>query len=334
MIYIPNTNTDPARNLAMEEYILTSSGIREPVLFFYVNAPSIIIGRHQNTPDEIDTGYVREHNIQIVRRCSGGGAVYHDFGNVNYSLIRPGDQKASGDFSLLLTPILSALHHLGLSAELSGRNDLLLNGAKFSGNAYYHNRFGSVTHGTLLYDSDLGILSRALRPDPEKLSSKGVQSVRSRVCCIKPYLPRINNTEELVQAILCHFESTENLSVRKFNDTDLMNIEDLANSRYRSDTWTYGESPAYNIRRRMRTSAGSVDFRADIRGDKIHAARFFGDFFCGGDICDMENALTGVAWTEDQLKSTLIDAGWQNYFPDFPVTEFIEKLQFPNHSSS
>ncbi len=324
MIHIPNTNHDPARNLAMEEYILTSSGIREPVLFFYVNAPSIIIGRHQNTPDEIDPDYVRDHQIQIVRRCSGGGAVYHDFGNLNYSLIRPGDQKASGDFSVLLTPILDALHHLGLPAELSGRNDLLLNGAKFSGNAYYHNRFGSVTHGTLLYDSDLGILSRALRPDPEKLSSKGVQSVRSRVCCIKPFLPQIYSTEELEQAILRHFATAENLSVRRFTDIDLKNIEDLANSRYRSDTWTYGESPAFNIRRRMHTPAGSVDFRADVRGDKIHSARFFGDFFCGGEISDMENALAGVPWTKERLMSTLTNAGWQHYFPDFPLTEFIK----------
>ena len=137
MLIFPNTNHDPALNLAMEEYILSGMELDKPVLFFYINAPSIIIGRHQNTADEIALDFVRENAIQIVRRCSGGGAVYHDLGNLNYSLIRPGDTKASSDFSVLLTPILNALHSLGLAAEKSGRTDLTVNGAKFSGNAYY-----------------------------------------------------------------------------------------------------------------------------------------------------------------------------------------------------
>ncbi len=325
MITIPNSNTDPALNLAMEEYILTGMGLAEPVLFFYVNAPSIIIGRHQNTADEIDTGFVREHGIRVVRRCSGGGAVYHDLGNLNYSLIRPGDSRASSDFSTLLQPILEALHELELPAELSGRNDLTVDDAKFSGNAYYHNQYGSVIHGTLLFDSDLSVLSKALRPDPEKLRSKGVQSVRSRVTCIKPYLPQINDTDELREAIIRHFALSNELSTRSFTGKDFEHIRELAERRYRNDSWTYGESPAYNHRCRIHHPGGTIDFRADVRDRVVKSARFFGDFFCVNDISELEGTLVGTKWTKEDLTASLSSVGWESYFPQITLEEFVSQ---------
>ena len=326
MIYIPNTNHEAALNLAMEEYILTSSGIRDQVLFFYINAPSVIVGRHQNTADEIDRDYVRANSIQVVRRCSGGGAVYHDLGNLNYSLINPGAQNESADFSLLLQPILGALNSLGLPAELSGRNDLTLNGAKFSGNAYYHNRSGSVIHGTILFDSDLEVLGKVLRPDPEKLSEKGIRSVRSRVCCIKNSLTGIRDTEELKESIIRYFAAQGDLQTRSFIDEDLRKITELADRRYRSDSWNYGESPAYSVRQRFRTSSGKIDFRADVRSGTVRDARFFGDFFCAGEISDLENVLTGIIWEQKSLLSTMEQANWRIYFPDLPAEEFTEAL--------
>ena len=321
MIYIPNTNHEAALNLAMEEYILTFSGIRDAVLFFYINAPSIIIGRHQNTAEEINRDFVREHGIQVVRRCSGGGAVYHDLGNLNYSLITPGAENTSGDFSALMLPILSALRGMGLDAELSGRNDLTLDGAKFSGNAYYHNRYGSVVHGTLLFDSDLEVLSKALKPDPEKLLSKGVKSVRSRVCCIKNALPEIPDTEALKAAIIRHFEAGNGLKTREFTPEDMEKAEALANRRYRNDSWNYGESPAYNIRRTFRLPCGWIDLRADIRDDRIRGIRFFGDYFCTGEISDLENALSGVLWERKAVREALEAAGSERYFPDLSPEE-------------
>ena len=326
MIYIPNTNHDPALNLAMEEYILSSGAFTEPVLFFYVNAPSIIIGRHQNTLDEINESYVHEHGIRVVRRCSGGGAVYHDLENLNYSLIRPGDRKAVGDFSVLLTPILEALHALGLPAELGGRNDLLLNGAKFSGNAYYHNRSGSVTHGTLLFDSDLGVLSKALLPAPHKLQAKGISSVRSRVCCIKDHLPGIRGINDLKEAIIRFFMSRESISTRNFNTSDMENIENLADNRYRSDLWNYGESPSFTERHLIHTPAGWIDFRTDIRKGTVCHVRFFGDYFCSGEISELEAAWPGTHWGPDPIAEMLQRSGWAEYFPGFPVQDFIREL--------
>ena len=327
MITIPNDNNDPARNLAMEEYILTGMGLQEPVLFFYVNAPSIIIGRHQNTSDEIDQNFVQRHKIQIVRRCSGGGAVYHDLGNLNYSLIRPGDTRASSDFSVLLQPILDALHELGLPAQKSGRNDLTLNGAKFSGNAYYHNRSGSVLHGTLLFDSDLSVLAKALKPHPEKLQSKGVRSVRSRVCCIKEALPQIGSTDELKAAIIRHFSAANNMSTRSISDIDNEKIEVIADERYRNDSWTYGESPAFNVRCLIHQPEGWIDFRADVRDGIIQSTRFFGDFFCTGDISELEYALTGISRDKESLSKALTSAGWESCFPQLPIEEFIREIR-------
>ena len=326
MIYIPNSNHDPALNLAMEEYILTASGIQEPILFFYVNAPSIIIGRHQNTRDEINMNFVRENNIKIVRRCSGGGAVYHDLGNLNYSLINPGDNKNSGDFSVLLTPILEAFHELGLPAELGGRNDLLVEGAKFSGNAYYQNRYGCVTHGTILFDSDLQVLSRALRPDPQKLQAKGIQSVRSRVCCIKQYLPEITDVQELEKAIVRHFALNNTLSTHNFTDDDYQKSQELADNKYRTDLWTFGKSPAFSFRRLLHQPSGWIDFRADIRGDELNHARFFGDFFCTREVTPLEEALENQPWNRDSISNALNEAKWDEYFPNFPLENFINEL--------
>ena len=326
MIHIPNPNHDPALNLAAEEYILTSSGIRDRVLFFYINDPSVIIGRHQNTADEIDTDLVRANGISIVRRSSGGGAVYHDRGNLNYSLITPGDPKAAADFSTLLEPILEALHELGIPAELTGRNDLTLNGKKFSGNAYYHNRSGSVVHGTLLFDSDLGMLTKVLRPDPEKLSSKGIRSVRSRVCCLGEILPEIRDTEALQAAILDHFLRNYEVKIRDFSEKDMEHIRALADNRYRNNTWTYGESPAYSLRKTFRRTSGRIDFRAEIRDGMLLSTRFFGDYFTSGDIEALEEALSGKEWTPETITAVLAGAGWDECFPDFSRDEFIEAV--------
>lgn len=323
MIYVPNQHHDPSLNLAQEEYLLSRAGIRDEILFFYVNDPSIIIGRHQNTAEEIDAGYVKANNIRVVRRLSGGGAVYHDRGNLNFSLITPGDPQASADFSRCLNPILSALRSLGLAAELTGRNDLTLNGAKFSGNAYYHTRAGSVIHGTLLYNTDLEVLTKALRPRPEKLQSKGIKSARSRVTNIKDALPGVSGVEELETAIVRHFFPKEPVT-RLFSSSEMSEIEAIADKRYRSALWNWGESPAYNIRRCFRSDCGWIDFRADVRADTLRRARFFGDFFTAGDTADLEAALEEIPWRAESLRKALAD--WGIVFPSFDLETFLTAL--------
>ena len=175
MIFVPNENNDPRVNLAIETYLLTEMPLDEPILLFYINEPSIIIGRNQNTIEEINKEYVDEHGIHVVRRLSGGGAVYHDHGNLNFSFIMPDDGNS--------------LHDLGVEgAELKGRNDLVINDMKFSGNAMYATNGRMFAHGTLMFDSDIDEVVNTLKVRKDKIESKGIKSVRSRVTNIKPFL--------------------------------------------------------------------------------------------------------------------------------------------------
>ena len=190
MIFVPNEITDPRINLAIETFLLQEMQVDEPILLFYINEPSIIIGRNQNTIEEINKEYVDEHGIHVVRRFSGGGAVYHDFGNLNFSFIMKDDGESFRDFEKLTNPIVEALQELGVKgAHLKVRNDLVFNDQKFSGNAMYATNGRMFAHGTIMFDSDLNEVVNALKVKKEKIESKGIKSIRSRVTNIKPFLP-------------------------------------------------------------------------------------------------------------------------------------------------
>ena len=227
----------------MEQYILSGLNLDEEILFFFIDRPSIIVGRHQNTIDEINLDYVKAQDIQVVRRLSGGGSVYHDLGNLCFSFILPFPNQPVPDFSSFTEPVIRALRTMGVPAEKSGRNDILVEGAKISGNAYYHNKFGTVCHGTLLFNTDLTVLARALNPKPEKLSAKGVQSVRSRVTNLNGYLPGIKTTVEFRERLLS--EIARDAKTIELNGADLANAEGIADERYRNPLWTFGTSPKY-----------------------------------------------------------------------------------------
>lgn len=327
MIYIPNLCHKPQLNLAAEEYILNTLRLEQRVLFFFVNEPAIIIGRNQNSSEEVDTVYVKEHSIHVVRRLSGGGAVYHDYGNLCYSFILPGSLGRTPDFRAFTLPVIKALNHLGIAAELSGRNDITVNGAKISGNAYYSNENGSVCHGTLLFDTDLSVLSKALHPNPEKLSGKGVQSVRSRVTNLKPMLPQVRDVSELQQQLLDQISSeADHFEVVELNDADRDNIGRIAASRYSLDSWNYGSSPLFNLRRRKQFSFGGLDVRIFMEKGKIRAVKLFGDFFSDRDPALIENALTGAAFEADSLRERLQSVPLESVLPALTVDEAIDFL--------
>lgn len=195
MLFVPNELNDPRINLAIEIFLLQEMKVDEPILLFYINEPSIIIGRNQNTIEEINKEYVDEHGIHVVRRFSGGGAVYHDFGNLNFSFIMPDDGNSFRDFEKLTKPIVQALHEMGVEgAQLKGRNDLVINDMKFSGNAMYATNGRMFAHGTIMFDSDINEVVNALKVRKDKIESKGIKSIRSRVTNIKPFLPKRSKT--------------------------------------------------------------------------------------------------------------------------------------------
>ena len=328
MIWLPNENNDPAFNLAAEEYILSQLRPADDVLFFFIDRPSIIVGRHQNTAEEINAEFVRENEIQVVRRLSGGGAVYHDFGNLCFSFIFPDASKPAPDFETFTAPIVQAFNRLGVPAMLSGRNDLLADGAKFSGNAYYHNQSGSVCHGTLLFDSDLGVLTRALQPRPEKMSLKGIQSVRSRVLNLRDrWLQEIPDVKALRQKIVDYMAETQpSFTEMQVTTNDLNRIEALADARYRRDSWNYGESPKYNRRVQQRFPFGTVDARLWIDQGSIVEMRLFGDFFSAADPVKIERALAGVKFESTALAATLQAVEFETVFPSLTADLFSEFL--------
>lgn len=290
MIFADNLNEhDPSLNLAFEEYVLRHAQTDDDILLFYVNEPSIIIGRHQNTIEEINLPYVEEKGIHVVRRLSGGGAVYHDLGNLNFSFITRSDSENFRNFKKFTEPVIRCLQEMGIPAELSGRNDIVIDGRKISGNAQYIAKERMASHGTLLVNSDLTEVSRALNVSASKIASKGVKSVRSRVANISEFLNEPLNVEVFRQAILNSvFGSSQNISRLPLTTEDHNNVIALANERYRTWDWNFGRSPDFNIQKKDRFPIGEVDVRLDVGKGKIQNVKIYGDFFAIQPIEELE----------------------------------------------
>ncbi len=303
MLFIDNGGShDASYNLALEEYCLVNVPIDEDYLLFYVNAPAIIIGKHQNTAEEINADYVLEKGIQVVRRISGGGAVYHDLGNLNFSFIRKYDKAKFNNYAAFTRPVVEALNELGVPAELSGRNDILVEGRKVSGNAQAVRGDRMFSHGTLLFRSRMEDVVGALKPKPGKLQSKGIQSVRSRVANIGEYLPDAVDMEHFRAALLKHlFPQPGAVPTYRPSEADLNKVRELADAKYRSWDWNYGRSPAFNLQRVQRFAIGEVDARLFVEKGVVKEARFYGDFFSSRDIGELERALKGVRYHPEDL---------------------------------
>ncbi len=329
MYFVDNENvTDPHVNLAIEEYLLRNVLPEEDILLFYINANSIIIGRHQNTIEEINSDVVDERKIQVVRRLSGGGAVYHDLGNLNFSFITQKSDENVHNFKKFTSPVITALHELGVQAELSGRNDILVDGRKISGNAQYVAARRMVSHGTLLYNADLSHVADALRVKAAKIESKGIKSVRSRVANISEFLPQPLPPIEVFREHILHsiFSSPDNVQQYHLTDEDWRGIRKLVEERYGRWDWNYGESPKFNIQKVERFASGEVDARLDVERGVIQSIRFFGDYFAEGDSAELEKRLTGVRYAREDLEQALADVNIGYYFGGLTLDEFLKFL--------
>ncbi|EGO8274207.1 lipoate--protein ligase [Enterococcus faecalis] len=330
MIFVPNENNDPRVNLAIETYLLTEMPLDEPILLFYINEPSIIIGRNQNTIEEINKEYVDEHGIHVVRRLSGGGAVYHDHGNLNFSFIMPDDGNSFRDFAKVTQPIIQALHDLGVEgAELKGRNDLVINDMKFSGNAMYATNGRMFAHGTLMFDSDIDEVVNTLKVRKDKIESKGIKSVRSRVTNIKPFLSEDKQdmtTEEFRQEILLKIfgvDSIDQVKTYELTDQDWAAINKISEQYYRNWDWNYGKSPAFNLERRHRFPIGSIEMKMNVADGVIQEIKIFGDFFGLGEIKDVEDILTGVKYEKASLKEAINQIDVKKYFGNIEKEDLL-----------
>ncbi|MCL6632803.1 MAG: lipoate--protein ligase [Alicyclobacillus herbarius] len=327
MLFIDNQHImDATLNLALEEYALTTFDINETYLLFYSMHPTVIVGKNQNTLEEINTDYVREHGVTVTRRLSGGGAVYNDEGDLSFSFITKNDGNSFHNYRRFTDPVVAALRDLGVPAELSGRNDILVEGKKVSGNAQFASRGRMFSHGTLMFDVNLDNVAKALNVRREKMESKGIKSVRSRVTNIRPYLKRDMDIREFRQVLLERiFAGQPEIPLRPLTDADWRAVEDLANRRYRNWDWVYGQSPPFNVQNSAYfPGVGLIDVRLHVVAGRIEHCRIFGDFFGERDIAELEQRLIGVRYDADDLAQALADT---NLFPYFGKLEKPELLR-------
>ncbi|MBB6673374.1 lipoate--protein ligase [Cohnella nanjingensis] len=326
MQFIDNGNHhDPALNLALEEYTLRQLPGDQPYLLFYINRPSIIIGKNQNTAEEVNAAYVEKQGIQVVRRLSGGGAVYHDLGNLNFSFVTKDDGQSFHDFRKFTEPVVAALRELGVEAELSGRNDIQVGERKISGNAMFSTKGRMFSHGTLLFDSHMENVSSALNVNPLKFESKATKSVRSRVANIAEFLREPMTIEAFKARLLASiFAGASPVPEYKLTEDDWTAVRKLADERYRSWDWNYGLSPAFNLRQAKRLAAGTFDVRLNVQEGKIAEAAVFGDFFGRGEVSEVTDRLKGVRYDRESIAAAVADVDLAFYFGPVEREEWLQ----------
>ena len=307
MDFIESKCTDPRWNLALEEYVFECLDPSRSYLMLWQNQNTIVVGKFQNTAGEIDNEFVRQHGITVVRRLSGGGAVYHDLGNLNFTFITDADPSGQIDLRSFCLPILETLRSFGVPAELSGRNDMIIEGRKFSGNAQYRKNGRVMHHGTLLFDSDLSIMSKALHVDRSKMESKGIQSVESRVTNLKEHLPPDVTMDVFKQRLIRHLSQASPLNCLQLTAKDEDAIDHLRRQRYDTWEWNYGRSPAYHTSRKLRIEGcGTVEACLSVESGLISQLRFQGDFFGTEDPSILANALTGCPCRREAVERLLL----------------------------
>jgi lipoate-protein ligase A len=327
VIFVDNENSyDPRVNLAIEEHLVRNVKIDGDILLFYVNEPSIIIGRNQNTLEEINYQYVEEHQIHVVRRLSGGGAVYHDHGNLNFSFINANGREFLHNFKKFTAPVVKVLNSMGVPAEMNGRNDIVVEERKISGNAQYAIGTKLVSHGTLLFNSDLSKVSEALNVKTEKIESKGIKSVRSRVANISEYIAKPMDILEFRENIKVGILEEANNGVYILTQSDWDVINQISRERYQQWEWNFGRSPKFNIQKTQRFPFGQIDARIEVHKGEIQQVKFFGDFLGLRDVADIESKLIGVRYDKMHLQEALEIIELKDYLGGLSSLELAEFL--------
>ncbi len=324
MLIIESTSHDAYVNIASEEFLMKNYP-NQDIFLLYVNAPSIIVGKFQNTLAEINLDYVKENNIKVVRRMSGGGAVYHDLGNLNFSFHVPHKDQDFMDFSQFTKPVVDMLNNMGVDAELIGRNDLLVDGKKFSGNAKLSRHGKIVQHGTILINSEMEILASALKVNPLKFVDKATKSTRSRVTNLIHYLPEGTTTESFKKLLIDFIlKENEHAKVHSFTEDEMKEIHKLVEEKYSTWDWNFGFSPNYNFQRAIKIPAGFIEAHIEVeRGGNMKKVKIFGDFFASKPIEEFENYLIGQNHDIEFLEKHLSKIDLTPYFGKVSVEEIL-----------
>lgn len=325
MRYLKNPSTNPYYNMAFDEYCLESLPIDEPVFFLWQNRPAVIMGYNQEVNTEVNLDYLKEKGIDLVRRVTGGGAVYHDLENLNYTIVGR-SEDLERDYPQYAALMMKALQALGVPATLSGRNDILVDGKKVSGFAKRVCKNRLMVHGTLMYNVDVDVLTHVLNPSTTKLQSKGIASVRSRVTNLCNYLPELSDIQAFKNRLEEILSNNYSDAEYKLSETDLAHIQQLTDEKFATWEWNYGRSPKATLVHSARLACGTVEIHLTLAENRIASCRFGGDFLGNLPASDVEKALTGIPYEINEIRKCLSKLEISRYFDRVSADNLLEMM--------
>lgn len=324
MIYLETNSNDPKYNLSFEEYAFNEISNIEDVFILWINKPCIVVGKNQNTMIEVNSEFCLENNIDIVRRVSGGGAVYHDLNNLNYTIITTDKSKGEFNFKDFSIPVIKALESIGIKATFTGRNDLEIDGRKFCGNAQHIKGNKIMHHGCIMFDVDTSVLEKALNVSKEKIESKGVKSVKARVTNIKEHLSNditIFDFKDIIKKYMFEEYGLKDYCLKEEEKDEILKLK---NNKHSSWEWVYGHNPECTLSRKKRLNYGEIEAKILLNGQKIENIKFYGDFFGVKDIDELSNKLFKTNYDKNSIYNILKDVKIEEYILGVTMDDLLD----------